>query len=250
MKKLFVLAISLLILTVTLAACEGGEQILDPATLTGSLDALDSYRQEMQITFSPSSASETAPAAAEQRLRTTLRVSTDPQLQEVQFVVTSRQGDSEVEESFRFVQDPNAVYLELPGYGCVITTPDQLVALGAPVQGLPSLDGLLGLVERARLEASDQPINGRTADYYAFDQADLQDVTGVEALDGRIFVDTEASVPLRLSMEGSGAVDFLTQEVSASGDFMVQLDILDVNEPMFVDVPVNCDPIVPGPVAP
>ncbi|MCC6603765.1 MAG: hypothetical protein IT327_11175 [Anaerolineae bacterium] len=216
-------------------------QSLKVSDTVQEFDTLDSYQMEMTIS---TSVTETT-----QVIRATIIVSTDPPQSQMTFAFEGA-GVEEMAgmDSMSMTQIEGTSYMNVPEFGCI-----SMSATEAEDAFAESLDANEFLEDIGEAElVGEETINGIETLHYTFDETAIQDeTTQFNWAQGDVYIAKEGNFVVRFRIEGEGNVSNLgmamvegeedTTAEEAVGLMVVQMDLTNVNEPVSITIPAECE---------
>ncbi len=225
------------------AAEEGGllsdlfPQSLKVSDTVQEFDTLDSYQMEMTIS--------TTVTETTQVIRATILVSTDPPQSQMTFAFEGF-ADMAGMESMSMTQIEDTSYMNMPEFGCISMTASE--AEDAFAESLDANEFLEDIGEAELV--GEETINGIETLHYTFDETAIQDeTTQFNSAQGDVYIAKEGNYVVRFRIEGEGNVSDLgmalgeegTETQEAIGLMVVQMDLTNVNEPVSITIPAECE---------
>lgn len=198
-------------------------------------ETLDSYQMDMLIA--------TTISKTTQVVRATILVSTDPPQSQMTFTFEGVEDMVDM-DSMSITQIEGVSYTNMPEFGC-FTTP----ASEADDAFSNSLDAneFLEEVGEATL-VGEETINGIETVHYTFDETAIEDeMTQFNWAQGDVYIAKEGNYVVRFRIEGEGLVGGFgldLDEASADdalGLIVVEMNLSQVNEPVSLTVPAECE---------
>ncbi|MCB8978937.1 MAG: hypothetical protein H6657_16095 [Ardenticatenaceae bacterium] len=229
--------------TTETAEAEGGllsnifPQSLTVRDTVQEFDTLDSYEMEMTITTTVSDTTQT--------IHATMIVSTDPAQSQMSFSFEGME-DMGGMDSMSMTQIEGISYMIIPEFGCITSSASEAEDTFAN-----SLDAnqFLEEVGDATL-VGEETINGIETVHYTFDETAMQDeTTQFNSAQGDVYVAKEGNYIVRFRLEGEGPVGSMgmamledgADEDQTVGLIVIQMDLVSVNEPVEITIPVECE---------
>ena len=215
---------------------EGAPAFSELGEVGAGLQQFNSYRIEMQIDVTETgdgSQSGSIDLSAQRVLdppanRTTMSVSGD----------LSEDFPVGAELSFTEVEGRN--YVVLPGFGCISGGEAEAAAPTEQFNDLLDTGQLVGEITDAEF-VGEETVNGQSVYHYRFDENDLRESEGnLRELDGHLYVAKEERYVVRMVVDGVGDLDALGNELQGGGDVHLQYDVMDVGQPLVIEVPEEC----------
>ena len=225
------------------AAEEGGllsdlfPQSLKVSDTVQEFDTLDSYQMEMTIS--------TTVTETTQVIRATILVSNDPHQSQMTFAFEGF-ADMAGMESMSMTQIEDTSYMNMPEFGCISMTASE--AEDAFAESLDANEFLEDIGEAELV--GEETINGIETLHYTFDETAIQDeTTQFNSAQGDVYIAKDGNYVVRFRIEGEGNVSDLgmalgeegTETQEAIGLMVVQMDLTNVNEPVSITIPAECE---------
>jgi hypothetical protein len=214
-------------------------ELLELSELKRALD-FDSYRYAFELRFEQTGAD----GAPEQNtISGSTLFTADPPATRTDITITGAQAP-DTATAFSMVTIGNAQYMALPGFGC-ISGADALGAAAlqtVPFSELADPANMLNLARSARRVLPDETINGVLSRHYTFDETAFDaGEANLEQAEGHLYVAAEAGYVTRYVLEGIGRTPFTDALGDQPGKLRLQFDLLDVNQPLEITPPAECD---------
>ncbi|MDT8304866.1 MAG: hypothetical protein RRC07_02925 [Anaerolineae bacterium] len=218
----------------------------DLRTAAANLENFDSYRLDMTLAFEGSSEGE----AQSGTMHFQSAIVAEPRASQV---IVTFEGDISEEmegaESITFTEIGDLSYTVFPGFGCITGSTDEGDTAGE-FDNLADTGELFGEIRDADY-VGEETIRGVPTFHYRFDESDVEQDSDMEEMDGHIYIAQDGGYVVRMLVDGRGALDLFGEETEAS-TIHLQYDITDVNTPIAIAPPEECDdlaaefPVMPG----
>lgn len=210
----------------------------DIQDISGSLDALQSYRLHFKFTFDGKDNQGKPQKGAMEMLQEAIKESKDSH---IRFVST---GDAAQENgkpgAFELYQIGGSSYIYSPDgpaeQKCIGMTSDQS---GQNVGGFFKPGDIVGGLKQAQLVGKGETINGVTADHYSFDQRAVT-FGSFDSATGDLWLAQDGGYPVKYVGTASGKDTFLAGK-TAEGTFTWEYNIEDANQVTSIDLPKECE---------
>ena len=219
------------------ASGEGaGEGLPDLSNVSAGLEAYNSYRATVEMTFE--SAVEGGTSAG---LSLESAVVVEPPASSV---VVSLSGDMVEEaggfQSMSFAEIGEASYAVIPGLGCVPGGAGEMGGMD-DFSEIFSTDEILGEISGGEF-VGEETVNDIAVDHYTFDETDVEETSGdLEELEGHVYVAQDGGYVTRMVIDGVGTVDLLDQGVEEEGNLHLEYNVTDVGAEFDVEPPESCE---------
>ncbi|MCP4360245.1 MAG: hypothetical protein GY796_19740 [Chloroflexi bacterium] len=198
---------------------------------------VNSYRIIMDMSMT---STDEADVETSQSFQINLGFSKDPEAMSMNM---SAEGVEDMEEfgEMNMAQLDGVTYMTIPGFGCITSSEDES-AFGDddPFADFTDTSAFMEDIGEANYEG-EESINGIDTLHYTFDETSLETPDAdVEWLEGHIYVAKDGGWLVRMVMEGEGEFDEIGG-VPQYGNMKLQIDLLDINQPIDVSIPADCE---------
>ncbi len=222
-------------------AAEESAPALSAADLTlptGSDLPFNSYRVTMEMSFTGVNADG---EEVTQAMTMNSAYTTDPAATSVTMNMTgldNAMGGDLVE----MAQIEGTTYMVIPDVGCITTQDDSMS--DAPFADIMSPDDFLGDLDGAKYEG-EETINGVRTLHYSFDKAVFlsTQMSGdeIEEAEGHIYIAKDGNYVVRMVIDATGKIDLLDKGGDENGDLHIEMNLLDIDEPIEIVMPAACE---------
>lgn len=197
----------------------------------------DSYRFEMNLEFSGTRANG---EPVNQNLNASFAFVKEPPASSMVMSFTGFEAGLGMEE-IEMVQVEGTNYMVIPEMGCITTSGGDLLEEN-PFSGVLEPDQYLQDLENAKYEG-EETINGIRTLHYSFDKLAMIDANpdDIDEAEGHIYIAKEEGFLVRMVMDATGNIDFLDEGVDQAGDLHIEVNLTDVNEPVDITIPADCE---------
>lgn len=214
-------------------------ELLELSELKSALD-FDSYRYAFELRFEHTGAD----GAPEESVITgdTLFTAEPPATRTDITIAGSQAADAFT--AFSIVTIGDAQYMALPGFGCISSADvlGETMMQTVPFRELADPANMLSLMHNARRVLPDETINGVLSRHYTFDETAFEPgEANLEQAEGHVYVAAEEGYVTRYVLEGTGRTPFTAALSDQPGKLRLQFDLLDVNRPLEITPPAECD---------
>ncbi len=214
-----------------------GSDTRDVQDISGSLDALKSYRLHFTFTFDGKDDQGKPQKGGMELLQEAIKESKDSH---IRFTAT---GDAAQQNgkpgAFELYQVGGSSYIYSPDgpaeQKCIGMTSDQS---GQNVGGFFKPGDIIGGLKQAKLVGKGETVNGITADHYSFDQHAVTFGT-FDSAKGDVWIAQDGGYPMKYAGTASGK-DTIMAGKSAQGTFTWEYNIEDANLVTSIDLPKEC----------
>lgn len=199
----------------------------------------DSYRFAMNMTFSGTDANG---AAVTEEVNADYIISSDPPGKNVVMNITSSDPTAEDIGQITMTQIGDTAYMVIPGMGGCITSSGQDLMQDNPFADMLDPNGFLDNLDNAQYQG-EETINDIRTLHYTFDATALTVATteGVEDAEGNLYIAKDGGYMVRLVMDVRGVKDLLATGSNDTGDMHMEYNLSDVNEPVELAPPPECE---------
>jgi hypothetical protein len=209
---------------------------LDLSSLSREFD-FDSYRFLLMMTFE---GLDDSGNTINQRIEGDIAYVTDPPSMQMTLSVEGVEEAEDLGEIF-MAQTGDMTYVVVPGFGCVSSPASEGDLMDAnPWSDFVDPDTLLEDVSGAR-RVGEETVNGIPTVVYEFDETLLDEESEMERVVGTVFVAKEGNYLVRMVLDGEGSLSPVDGGATDSGTIHIEFDLADVNQPIEIEIPADCD---------
>lgn len=168
-----------------------------------------------------------------------LAVSNDPEGMSLTMTAEGIEGSEEF-SGLAMTQVDGITYMTLPELGCITTSEGDAFGADNPFAELTDTNTFMEDIDEADFEG-EEVVNGIETLHYSFDESSFDSPDQeIEWAEGHIYVAKEGGYLVRMTMEGEGIFDEVA-DVPEYGTIDLQIDITDLNQPVDLVIPAECE---------
>jgi hypothetical protein len=207
--------------------------------ITDSLAALATYRMEVRLRYTA------AHSGTDQWLTAETVYVAQPPASGVTLHF-GNVGQDEAVDSVSLVQLGDYSFAAAPGFGC-LSEPGGAALAEHPFAELTTPDTFVRGLTGARRLLPDEVIRGTPVRHYTFDQHSLGQPPGqITSLEGHVYVAEPGGYVVRLTLVAHGR-EWAALGQKEEGRLILEVDVLDLNQPLVVVPPAECGQAVEAP---
>lgn len=174
-----------------------------------------------------------------QRIDSNMAFSKDPQAMDITMSFTGI--DEELGNgSIQMVQIDDIAYMVMPEMGCITTSGEEIMT-DNPFTEMANPDEFLDGLNDPKYEG-EETINGILTRHYSFDQFSFMGTSGedIEFAEGHVYIAKDGNYMVRMVMDATGNIDMLDETTNSDGTFHMEMELVDIDQPVNVVIPESC----------